>query len=91
MSARLVTLAINISVMGILLATGILDSLRERLAGQLSGPQMSNLAAHVANGDSPATLRDTFPQLALLDRGAARRLPVREPGQTWWRRGESNP
>src|SRR5207302_944801 len=37
MSARLVTLAINISVMGLLLAVGITNSLRERLSGPLSG------------------------------------------------------
>ena len=56
MSARLVTLAVNISVMGIPLSAGILNSLRERLPGQ-----------QVQNGDSPAALRDAFPQLTLPD------------------------
>jgi predicted MFS family arabinose efflux permease len=67
MSARLVTLAVNISVMGILLTVGIRNSLRERLSGQMSGQQVEDVAAHVANGDGPAALRDAFPQLTLLD------------------------
>ena len=67
MSARLVTLAINISVMGLLLAVGITNSLRERLSGQLSGPQIRTLATHVANGDDLAELRRVFPQLTSLD------------------------
>jgi hypothetical protein len=67
MSARLVTLAINISVMGLLLAVGITNSLRERLSGQLSGPQIRTLATHVANGDDLAELRRAFPQLGSLD------------------------
>ncbi|WP_279579965.1 MFS transporter [Fodinicola feengrottensis] len=67
MSARLVTLAVNISVMGLLLSVGILDSLRERLAGKLPGQQVRALATHVANGDDPVALHHTFPQLTLLD------------------------
>jgi hypothetical protein len=67
MSARLVTLAINISVMGLLLAVGISDSLRERLSGQLAGPQVRALATHVANGDDPAALQHAFPQLTSPD------------------------
>lgn len=67
MSARLVTLAVNISVMGILLSAGIVNSLRDRLSGLLSGQQVQDVAAHVANGDSPAVLREAFPQLSLLD------------------------
>jgi EmrB/QacA subfamily drug resistance transporter len=67
MSARLVTLAINISVMGLLLATGISDNLRERLSGQVTEDQVRALATHVANGDDPAALRHAFPQLTSLD------------------------
>jgi EmrB/QacA subfamily drug resistance transporter len=67
MSARLVTLAVNISVMGILLSVGIARSLRERLSGHLPPQQVHDVAAHVANGDSPATLRAAFPQLGQLD------------------------
>ncbi|MGV9387432.1 MFS transporter [Nonomuraea sp. NPDC003707] len=67
MSARLVTLAVNISVMGILLSVGIFNSLQARLSRQLSRQQVLDVAAHVANGDSPAALREAFPQLTLLD------------------------
>jgi hypothetical protein len=67
MSARLITLAVNISVMGLLLTVGILDSLRERLSGHLAAPQVRALAERVANGDEPAALQRAFPQLTLLD------------------------
>jgi hypothetical protein len=67
MSARWVTLAINISLMGLLLAVGSVDGLRERLAGQLPEPQIRTLAAHVANGDELAELRQLFPRLTPLD------------------------
>lgn len=63
MSARLIPLAVNISVMGLLLVAGVSSSLRERLAGRLSDPQVQDLADRVANGDTSATLHEAFPQL----------------------------
>jgi hypothetical protein len=63
MSARLVSLAVNIAMMGLLMAVGIAASLRERLAGRLTEPQVQALAERVANGDDPASLQEAFPQL----------------------------
>jgi EmrB/QacA subfamily drug resistance transporter len=51
MSARLISLAVNIAVMGLLLVVGVAASLRERLSGQLTEPQVRTLAERVANGD----------------------------------------
>jgi hypothetical protein len=53
--------------MGILLSAGILNRVREQLSGQLSGTEIQDVAAHVANGDSPTALRNAFPRLTLLD------------------------
>jgi EmrB/QacA subfamily drug resistance transporter len=67
MSARLITLAVNIALMGLLLSAGILNDLRGRLSGQLAEPQVRALAEQVANGDDPAVLSQVFPQLTQLD------------------------
>nr|WP_133998052.1 MFS transporter [Kribbella sp. VKM Ac-2566] len=67
MSARLITLAVNISVMGLLLAVGISARLHERLSGQVDDATVQSLAERVANGDDEAALRAAFPQLPALD------------------------
>jgi hypothetical protein len=63
MSARLITLAVNISVMGLLMTIGILHNLRDRLTGQLGSPQIQALAERIANGGEPAVLQQAFPQV----------------------------
>ncbi|MFI5774232.1 MFS transporter [Streptomyces sp. NPDC051658] len=67
MSARMTSLAVNIALMGLLLTMGITGSLRDRVTGQLTEPQVQALAERVANGDDTATLRHTFPQLTYPD------------------------
>ncbi len=54
MSARLVSLAVNIAVMGLLLVTGIADGLRAQLSGRLAEPAIRALAQRVANGEDAA-------------------------------------
>jgi EmrB/QacA subfamily drug resistance transporter len=63
MSARLISLAINIALMGLLLTVGISQNLREQLSGRLTGSQVQDLAERVANGDDLPTLRHAFPQV----------------------------
>ncbi|GAA2969872.1 MFS transporter [Actinokineospora diospyrosa] len=65
MSARMISLAVNIALMGLILTLGISASLSEHL--QLSGPQVQALAEHVANGDDLAALMLAFPALPDLD------------------------
>ncbi|TDX08247.1 MFS transporter [Kribbella sp. VKM Ac-2566] len=67
MSARLITLAVNISVMGLLLALGISDRLHELLSGHVDEATVRTLAERVANGDDTTALREAFPQLAAVD------------------------
>jgi EmrB/QacA subfamily drug resistance transporter len=67
LSARLISLAVNIALMGLLLTMGIASYLRDRLAGQLADPLRQSLAERVANGDDPATLTRAIPQLSTLD------------------------
>ena len=51
-SARLVTLALNIAVMGLLLIAGILAALNGALAGLLDDVQLNALAQRIAGGDA---------------------------------------
>jgi len=66
MSARLITLAINIALMGFILVEGISASLKRALPGSLGGPQLHALAETIASGNV-ASLREASPQLASLD------------------------
>ncbi len=62
MSARMISLAVNIALMGLLLTLGISAGLSEHT--QSSGPQVRALAEHVANGDDLSALTLAFPALS---------------------------
>lgn len=67
MSARLITLAINIALMGFILVEGILSYLKPVLAHHsLNSLQLRSLAEKIASG-SFDTLKRDFPQLAVSD------------------------
>src|ERR1700727_2535253 len=51
MSARLITLAINIAMMGFILVEGISSSLRSALPGALQASQLHALAETIAAGN----------------------------------------
>jgi EmrB/QacA subfamily drug resistance transporter len=70
MSARLVTLAINIALMGFLLSKGVLLHLNGALAGKLSDSRLSSLAERIATGDF-VTVHTDFPELAGFDSSGA--------------------
>jgi hypothetical protein len=65
-SARLITLAINIAIMGLILVEGIRLSLPDAFSGVLDGAQLQALAAATAAGNL-AALPQAFPALAMLD------------------------
>lgn len=65
MSARLITLAINIALMGLLLSKGVLIHLKAAF-GSFDPLQLSALAEKIAAGNF-GSLRSTFPALAALD------------------------
>ena len=67
MSARLITLAVNIALMGFILVEGILSHLKTAFAQDaLHGLPLRSLAEKVASG-SFDTLKRDFPQLSVLD------------------------
>lgn len=67
MSARLITLAINIALMGFILVEGILSYLKPVLVHQsFSNLQLRSLAEKIASGGFD-TLKHDFPQLAVSD------------------------
>lgn len=67
MSARLITLAVNIALMGFILVEGILSYLKTTLAHQaLYSLPLRALAEKIASG-SFHTLKHDFPQLIVLD------------------------
>lgn len=67
MSARLITLAINIALMGFILVEGILSYLKPVLVHQsFNNLQLRSLAEKIASG-SFDTLKQDFPQLAVSD------------------------
>lgn len=65
-SARLISLAINIAVMGLILVEGIRWSLPAPLAAALGGQQMQALSAAIAAGNLDG-LRHAYPVLAAQD------------------------
>jgi EmrB/QacA subfamily drug resistance transporter len=65
MSARLITLAINIALMGVLLQEGIMSYLKQRLPVG-SEFSLNSLAEKITSG-SYNTLKRSFPQLSYLD------------------------
>ncbi|MFM9921775.1 MFS transporter [Variovorax sp. H27-G14] len=70
MSARLITLAINIALMGFILLEGIHAQLRGALSASLDAPQLRALAQKIAAGNF-ASLSDSFPALSQADPSGA--------------------
>ena len=66
MSARMITLAINIALMGAILVGGILFNLKARLPATLDTSSLGRLAEKIAAGDVEAVRRGV-PALATLD------------------------
>jgi len=66
MSARLITLAVNIALMGFLLLEGIHAHLKSALSASLDAEQLRALAEKVAAG-SFASLPEQFPALVQAD------------------------
>lgn len=66
MSARLITLAINIALMGFLLSTGIFNHLKIAFAGALDNFQLHSAAEKIAAGNF-AGLQDKIPGITALD------------------------
>ncbi|WP_240975532.1 MFS transporter [Paraburkholderia aromaticivorans] len=66
MSARMITLAINIALMGAILVGGILVSLKTRLPKTLDTAPLGRLAEKIAAGDVEA-VRTGMPALAQID------------------------
>lgn len=66
MSARMITLAINIALMGAILVGGILFDLKTRLPKPLGTAQLGRLAEKIAAGDIEA-VRAGIPALARID------------------------
>ncbi|MBA8880651.1 MFS transporter [Phyllobacterium myrsinacearum] len=66
MSARLITLAINIALMGFILLEGTLSYLKSAFAGSFDPSRLRPLAEKIAAGNF-ASLPQSFPELAMLD------------------------
>lgn len=66
MSARLITLAINIALMGFLLVEGVLSYLKNTLPGSLDSARLRTLAEKIAAGNF-ASLQQGFPELSSFD------------------------
>lgn len=66
MSARMITLAINIALMGAILVSGILFNLKASLPTTLDTTLLGHLAEKIAAGDVEA-VREGIPALALID------------------------
>jgi EmrB/QacA subfamily drug resistance transporter len=69
MSARLITLAINIALMGFLLLEGILSYLKSALPGALDASRLRVLAEKIAAGN--VGLQQAFPELSSVDSSGA--------------------
>lgn len=70
MSARLITLAINIALMGFILLEGIHSQLKTALSASLDAPQLRALSEKIAAG-SFASLTESFPALSQADPSGA--------------------
>ena len=70
MSARLISLAVNIALMGFILLEDILSYLRSALPGEQDGLRLRSLAEKIASGNF-GSLRDGFPELSSLDGSGA--------------------
>jgi len=70
MSARLITLAINIALMGFILVEGVLSYLKSALPGSLDVLRLRSLAEKIAAGNF-ASLKQVFPELSSFDSSGA--------------------
>ncbi|MDQ0016208.1 EmrB/QacA subfamily drug resistance transporter [Variovorax boronicumulans] len=70
MSARLITLAVNIALMGFILLEGIFSSLKNALPASFDAQKLHPLAEKIAAGNF-ASLAQGFPELAQLDPSGA--------------------
>jgi len=70
MSARLITLAVNIALMGFILLEGIFSSLRNALPASFDAQQLRLLSEKIAAGNF-ASLAQGFPELAQFDPSGA--------------------
>lgn len=70
MSARLITLAVNIALMGFVLMEGTLSHLKGAFAGSFDASQLRAMAEKIAAGNF-ASLGELFPQLSTLDPSGA--------------------
>ncbi|MFK4303229.1 EmrB/QacA subfamily drug resistance transporter [Paenibacillus sp. RC254] len=70
MSARLISLAINIAVMGFILQEGILSYLKGALSGTLNAVQLRSVAEKIAAGNT-VSLKQSLPELSSLDASGA--------------------
>lgn len=68
--ARLISLAINIAVMGFILQEGILSYLKRVLPGTLDITQLRTLAEKIAAGNT-TSLKQGLPELSSLDASGA--------------------
>ena len=66
MSARLITLSINIALMGFILVQGILSYLNNAFSGAIDSKTLQSISEKVAAGNF-SSLNQDFPQLATLD------------------------
>lgn len=66
MSARLITLAINIALMGFILVEGVLSYLKSSLPESLDSSRLRSLAERIAAGNF-ASLQQGFPELSSVD------------------------
>lgn len=66
MSARLITLSINIALMGFILVEGILSYLNSAFAGSIDKKALHSISEKVAAGNF-SSLHQDFPQLITLD------------------------
>ena len=66
MSARLITLSINIALMGFILVEGILSHLTTAFSESLDRESLRSMAQKIAAGNF-SSLKQDFPELATLD------------------------
>ncbi|TPG39438.1 MFS transporter [Flavobacterium pectinovorum] len=66
MSARLITLSINIALMGFILVEGIFSHLNTAFSGSVNKAALRSISEKVAAGNF-SSLKQDFPELAILD------------------------
>lgn len=82
-SGRLISLAVNIAVMGFVLVAGIVDYLRHALPNALSATDLQTLAERIAGGGSIESLHEHFPVLGQADPSGAIMHAALVQGFSW--------